>query len=256
MDAPQSVSLTTSDRVPIVCDYWPASEATVAYVVAHGFTGSGRIPRVRRIAAQLARTGAAVLALDFRGHGRSGGRSTLGDLEVHDLAAAVAFLRARALGAVVVVGWSMGASVALRYAGLGGDVDAVVSISSPGHWWERSTVPMRLVHWAAETRLGRLMTRLSTGTRLRSGGWVDLPESPVEVVAAIAPRPLLIVHGDADRYFPVRHGEALATAADCEFWMEAGMGHAESATTPELIERVDAWARCALDSTAAARLRP
>jgi fermentation-respiration switch protein FrsA (DUF1100 family) len=77
------------------------------------------------------------------------------------------------------------------------------------------------------------------------------------VVAAIAPRPLLIVHGDADHYFPIHHGEALAAAAaGSEFWMEAGMGHAESATTPALIERVDAWVRQALDSTVCPRLRP
>jgi uncharacterized protein len=249
----QLVTLSTSDGVAIVADHWPA-DSTLAYVVAHGFTGSGRARRVRRIASQLAERGATVLALDFRGHGRSGGHSTLGDVEVRDVAAAVAFLRAAGHARIALVGWSMGGSVVLRYAGLGGDADAVVSISSPGHWWERGTAPMRLVHWAAETRTGRLVTRLATGTRLRNFEWQQLPESPVEVVAAIAPRPLLIVHGDADRYFPLRHGEALAAAAgDAVFWTEAGMGHAESATTPALVGRVDAWVRQALD---AAALRP
>lgn len=250
MRTPQLVRLTTSDGVVIVGDHWPA-DSMLAYVVAHGFTGSSRAPRVRHIATQLARTGAAVLALDFRGHGRSGGHSTLGDLEVRDLAAAVAFLRAAGHTRIALVGWSMGGSVVLRYAGLGGDADAVVSISSPGHWWERSTVPMRLVHWAAETRVGRLATRVATRTRLGSGGWSRLPESPVEVVAGIAPRPLLIIHGDADRYFPLRHAQALAAAAaDAVFWTEAGMGHAESGTTPALVARVDAWVREVLEVAA------
>lgn len=253
MPPAQLVRLTTSDGVAIAADYWPA-DRTLAYVVAHGFTGSSRARRVQRIATQLVGTGAAVLALDFRGHGRSGGRSTLGDLEVRDLAAAVAFLRAAGYARIALVGWSMGGSVVLRYAGLGGDADAVVSISSPGHWWERGTARMRLVHWAAETHTGRLVTRIATRTRLRSNGWLRLPESPVEVVAAIAPRPLLIVHGDADRYFPLRHAEALAAAAaDAVFWAEPGMGHAESATTPALVGRVDAWVRQALDEAA---LRP
>jgi pimeloyl-ACP methyl ester carboxylesterase len=247
------VRLTTSDGVPIVADHWPA-DTELAYVVAHGFTGSSRVPRLRRIAAQFAGTGAAVLALDFRGHGRSGGHSTLGDLEVHDVAAAVAFLRACGHARIALVGWSMGGSVVLRHAGLGGDADAVVSISSPGHWWERGTVPMRLVHWAAETRSGRLATRIATRTRLGSSGWARLPESPVEVVAAIAPRPLLIVHGDADRYFPLGHAQALAAAAaGAVFWTEVGMGHAESATSPALVARVDAWVRQTLEVAA---LRP
>ena len=43
---------------------------------------------------------------------------------------------------------------------------------------------MRLVHWAAETRVGRLATRLMLRTRLASG-WAELPESPVEVVGRI-----------------------------------------------------------------------
>ena len=257
MDPARTVTLTTSDGVAIAGDYWPADGAGIAYVVAHGFTGSRSIPRVRRISIQLAGTAAAVLAFDFRGHGGSGGYSTVGDLEVHDLTAAVEFLRAEGHTHVAVLGWSMGGSVALRYAGLGGDVDAVVSVSSPGHWWERGTAPMRLVHWAAETRLGRLTTRLATHTRLGGTGWAELPQSPVEVVAAIAPRPLLIVHGDADRYFPIRHAEALVAAAGgtAEFWREQGMGHAESATTPALVERIDQWVRAALDSTATQRLR-
>jgi hypothetical protein len=37
------------------------------------------------------------------------------------------------------------------------------------------------------------------------------------------------------------------------FWAEAGMGHAESATTPAFVGRLDAWVRQALDSPA---LRP
>jgi pimeloyl-ACP methyl ester carboxylesterase len=252
----QTVIFTTSDGVPIVADHWPG--AGLAYVVAHGFTGSRRIPRVRRIATQLAASGAAVLALDFRGHGGSGGYSTAGHLEVRDLAAAVAFLRDEGHAAIATLGWSMGGSAVLRYAGLGGDVDAVVSVSSPGHWWERGTWPMRAVHWAVETRTGRLVTRLATRTRVASD-WPELPESPVEVVAAIAPRPLLIVHGDSDHYFPVRHAEALVAASGAEFWLEIGMGHAESATTPELVERIDAWVRAALpavDSTGTSCLRP
>ena len=248
MSQPEAVALTTSDGVRIVADYWAGSG--IAYAVAHGFTGSARRAEVRRICARLAATGAAVLAPDFRGHGRSGGYSTLGVREVRDLEAVVEFLRARGgHTAVAALGWSMGGSVVLRYAGLGGDADAVVSVSSPGHWWERGTKHMRQVHWAAETRAGRLATRLLLRTRL-STGWTELPESPVEVIGGIAPRPVLIVHGDADHYFPVRHAEVLAAAApNAEFWLEVGMGHAESGTTPELVDRLDSWARAKLGAT-------
>jgi pimeloyl-ACP methyl ester carboxylesterase len=216
-------------------------------VFAHGFTGSSRDRNILRIAAQVHAAGFGVLTLDLRGHGGSGGVSTVGVKEIADVAAAVRWMRAAGYHQVVVIGWSMGASVVLRYAGLGGDCDAVVSVSSPGHWYERGTPAMRLVHWVCETATGRLVCRLVRRVRLDPAGWPELPESPIEVVARVAPTPLLIVHGDADHYFPVRHAQLLASAApSAEVWIEAGMGHAESATGHELVERILAWVRAAL----------
>ena len=51
-----------------------------------------------------------------------------------------------------------------------------------------------------------------------------------ELAARIAPVPLLVVHGDADHYFPVEHAEHLFAAAGepKELWLEPGFGHAEN----------------------------
>jgi len=167
---------------------------------------------------------------------------------VHDLAAGAAFLRDNGVPTLAVLGWSMGGSIALRYAGLGGDADAIVSISSPGYWFERGTSPMRLIHWAVETRIGRVATRIATRTRLGEQ-WVELPESPVEVVGRIAPTPLLLVHGEQDNFFPRRHAEVLAAAAPhADLWVEADMGHAETSTSEALIDRIDDWVRSAVIS--------
>ncbi|MTE19705.1 alpha/beta fold hydrolase [Streptomyces sp. TRM43335] len=88
-----------------------------AIVVAHGFTGSLERPAVRR-ASQLFARHADVVTFSFRGHGRSGGRSTVGDREVLDLAAAVRWARSLGHSAVATVGFSMGGSVVLRHAAL------------------------------------------------------------------------------------------------------------------------------------------
>ncbi|MEV1054025.1 alpha/beta hydrolase [Streptomyces sp. NPDC049887] len=96
-----------------------AVDAGTAIVVAHGFTGSVDRPAVRRAARVLARR-AAVVTFSFRGHGRSGGYSTVGDREVLDLAAAVAWARSLGHRRVVTVGFSMGGSVVLRHAALYG----------------------------------------------------------------------------------------------------------------------------------------
>ena len=67
-----------------------------------------------------------------------------------------------------------------------------------------------------------------------------MPEAPHEVAGPIAPIPLLVVHGDADPYFPVEHAEQLyaAAAEPKELWVEPGFGHAENAASPELLNRI------------------
>ena len=242
MPAIPRIALTTSDGVQLSAAHWDAGGREVGCVVAHGFTGSSRKPHVQAICRELHTAGFGVLAPDLRGHGASDGACTAGADEPRDIDACVRWLRAQGYRRVAALGWSMGGSAVLRYAGLGGDADAVVSVSSPGEWFERGTRAMRLVHWMCEARTGRFATRVVRRTRIAETGWPRVPEAPGEVVGAIAPTPLLIVHGDADHYFPARHVEVLAAAAPgADVWLEAGMGHAETATSAELVARIAAW---------------
>src|SRR3954466_546040 len=59
-----------------------------AFVIGHGFTHSTNEPVTRAVLAAFAAHG-GVLAADFRGHGRSGGRSSVGRDETLDLDAVV-----------------------------------------------------------------------------------------------------------------------------------------------------------------------
>ncbi|MEV0676688.1 alpha/beta fold hydrolase [Actinosynnema sp. NPDC050436] len=213
----------------------------LAFVVGHGFTNHVRKPFVSRVLTRLARHG-GVVALDFRGHGRSAGLSSVGDDEVHDLAAGVSLARSHGYRRVVTVGFSMGASIALRHAALHHDrPDAVAAVSSPSRWWVRDTAPMRRVHWLLEQPHGRLAAR-ALGVRL-GPPWRTTPPSPLEVVHRIAPTPLLIVHGEQDHYFGPAHARALHRAAGGTgtLWVEPGVRHAESAMTPALVDRIASW---------------
>ncbi|MFI1017927.1 alpha/beta hydrolase [Streptomyces sp. NPDC020965] len=250
-------TLTTSDGVRIEALYQPCTRgrAGTAIVVAHGFTGSVDRPALRRAAQVFARY-ADVVTFSFRGHGRSGGRSTVGDREVLDLAAAVAWARARGHRRVVTVGFSMGGSVVLRHAATHGGppeaegrtpgaiearTDAVVAVSAPARWYYRGTAPMRRVHWVITRPLGRAVGRYGLRTRIHTREWDPVPLSPVEAVPLIAPTPLLIVHGDRDPYFPLDHPRTLAAAGPAELWLEAGMGHAENAADGDLLARIARW---------------
>ncbi|MFE2043630.1 alpha/beta hydrolase [Streptomyces sp. NPDC059477] len=232
------------ERGHVVYDTLTSPSGQIAFVVAHGFTGDVDKPHVRRIARALRRYG-AVVTFSFRGHGASGGRSTVGDREVLDLAAAVAWAREQGHARVVTVGFSMGGSVVLRHGALHArESAAVVSVSAPARWYYRGTAPMRRVHWLVTRPEGRLVSRYGLRTRIQNGGWDPVPVSPVEAVPRIAPTPLLIVHGDRDGYFPVDHPRMLAAAAGDhgELWLEGGMGHAEHAAADELLARIGHWA--------------
>jgi pimeloyl-ACP methyl ester carboxylesterase len=193
---PKAVTLVTEDGVPIEAVHVPG-DRQVAFVVAHGFTLYWSQNASWQVARRLNRYG-GVIAFDFRGHGRSGGKSTLGDKEIQDLDVAIRYARELGYERVVAVGFSMGASIVLRHAGLLGGVDAVVSVSSPGRWYYRGTPAMRRVHWAVEKRLGRLVARMVLHTRISGGRWDVVPVPPADAAAKIAPTPLLIVHGDKD----------------------------------------------------------
>nr|WP_258396315.1 alpha/beta hydrolase [Streptomyces sp. Amel2xB2] len=117
--------MRASDGVRIEAAYDPyegagsyeGGAAPCAIVLAHGFTGSVDRPAVRRAARVFAQYG-GVVSFSFRGHGSSGGHSTVGDREVLDLAAAVAWARSLGHGRVATVGFSMGGSVVVRHGAL------------------------------------------------------------------------------------------------------------------------------------------
>jgi pimeloyl-ACP methyl ester carboxylesterase len=245
---PKARTLVTDDGVPIDAVHLPGGRE-LAIIMAHGFTLSWSRHYVWRVATWLNRSG-GVVTFDFRGHGRSGGLSTMGDREIRDLDVAVAYARELGYRRVAAVGFSMGASVVVRYAGLVGGLDAAVSVSGPGRWYYRGTLPMRRVHWAVERRAGRLITRTWLKTRVSPDRWNPVPVSPAEAAARVAPTPFLVVHGDQDVFFPVEHAHQLYAAArdPKELWVVPGFGHAERGVDVGLTDRIGRWVQQAAKS--------
>lgn len=251
-------TLQTADGERLAAEWFPgpsssasAAGLTPCVVLAHGFSGSTARPALRQVAAALS-AHATVLAYDARGHGASTGRTTLGDLEVLDVDAAVSAARDRGHCSVVTCGWSMGGAAVLRHAALRGlpvagrpvlsPPDAVVAVSTTSRWSVRATATgrMRRLHRVVETRSGRAYARRVMRTRVSDAGWDPLPAAPLDLVGRVAPLPLLLVHGDSDPYFPLEHPQALLAAAGepCELWIEPGFAHAETAASPELLDRL------------------
>jgi pimeloyl-ACP methyl ester carboxylesterase len=244
-------TLTSPDGLRLSAAHLPGDSDT-AIVVAHGFGGSWRQERVLRVMEHLGEH-AGVIGVDQRGHGRSEGATTLAHDEPLDIEAATAWARDLGYQRVVTVGFSMGGAVVVRHAALiprssvARGTDAVVCVSAPAFWFYRGTPPMRWLHRAVMNPAGRAYLRAAMGTRVDPTPWPEPPPMPpVTAVAHARERgvPVLVVHGDADAFFPLDHPQALAQAAPgVESWVEPGFGHAEGAISVDLLRRIGTWAR-------------
>ena len=271
------------DRAPTVYRLLPTADAEIlatafldhgslvglagrppAVVLVPGFSAKIRQPAVRSVAEGL-RWHAGVIMIETRGHGRSTGACTFGDREVFDVDAAVGEARRLGYERVVTVGWSMGGAAVIRHAALArGEVpvgrrrlrnppDAVVAVSATSRWFVRETAPLRRILWMAETRVGRVVARTVFGVRIPSPPWppaaAEQPAAPIDLVAQVAPTPMLIVHGDLDGYFTLDHPRALAEAAgpSARLWIVPGFGHAEAGVVPGLVDQIGRYLPILLD---------
>ena len=236
------VRLAAEDGVALVATWLPGPSGDApAVVLAHGFAAHRRKPAYARLADALT-TYAHVLALDLRGHGHSGGHTTLGDREALDVAGAVGWLHDRGHDRVVLVGASMGATSVLHALSRGTPADAAVVISAPAQLEEDpATEAMQRLkrHW--ESRWSRVGLRVGLGVRVVPPVRWRHPGHPEDFAGSVDV-PLLVVHGSDDAYFPVRDAEVLAAAAPrARLWVEPdGFGHAEDGFSAAFAGRLGA----------------
>lgn len=224
----ESVSFTTSDAVKLAG--WlikpvPRRQRSPAIILCHG-VGANRSD-FTALAAALANRGYFALTFDFRAHGEStGGRTSLGYHEQKDIAAALAFLRARPgidTGRIGIYGFSMGAASAILAAARQPGFAAVVA-DSPF-----ATLPD--LARSVITRSYRLpsfpflhLTLLGYDLYFQTDA---NKVSPVSAIAGLSPVPVLIIAGDSDELIPVENGRRLYGAArePKELWIIPGAGH-------------------------------
>jgi pimeloyl-ACP methyl ester carboxylesterase len=235
-----AVDLVTTDGVHLCGRHWePTSRRGPSVVLVHGFAASSADSKVVAVAEALAARGHAVMSVDSRGHGGSGGAATLGDAERLDVAAAVA---AAGPDPVVIVGASMGAIGALRHAvATGGTpVVGIVTVSCPARWKlplnARGVLSAALTH----TPPGRWLARRYLGVRIAEPG--PRPAPPLDLVPEVG-RPLALIHGRADPFIPAADAELLHAAASEPKRLELvdGMGHAFEAESIEPVVAAVEW---------------
>jgi dipeptidyl aminopeptidase/acylaminoacyl peptidase len=221
----EHVWLTASDGTRLAAWYVPCPGARAAVILCHGYSTNRQA--MLDLIPPLHRAGFHVLAFDFRALGESEGAvCTLGRQERLDVLAAVDYLMTQPevdpdrIGAL---GWSMGAAACLMAAAESRDLRAVVADSS-----------FARLDGMAEERLRPLprfvrdpLARSSRDWAERFSGYAAAEVVPVAAVGRMAPRPLLIIHGEQDRLIPVAQARMLyaSAPAPCELWTVPGARH-------------------------------
>ncbi len=190
-----------------------------------------------RVSAALVQHGFAVLALDLRGNGESApAPRSLGEFEQRDIR--------------VIGGWgmSLGASTLLLAAAAEPAIRAIVSDSAFADAaavvrsrWEQQRLPSWLLPGAL------LAGQLLYGVNYDQA-------RPVAVVAQIAPRPILFIHGTADSSVPIANMDHLVAAASqppnahVQTWKVPGAQHVQafSLTPDAYVQRMVAFYQSAL----------
>jgi dipeptidyl aminopeptidase/acylaminoacyl peptidase len=233
----ESLEARTRDGLALISWYLPGTRPA-AVVVSGGHRG--RAGDVLGISAALQRAGFHVVVHGWRGTpGSDPAAHTLGVYERRDLEAAIDAVEAR-IGDVPVglLGYSLGGAVSLVEAADDPRVRAVVADSAFAD-------PLGVLSDGVERVLrvpGAVLTVPVAAWLARRTGAHLSDFSPLAAVARIAPRPLLLIHGDRDDAVPVRHAHRLFDAAGepKELWLVPGAGHVNAyfADRQEYLEKV------------------
>ena len=214
----EEVAFRTPDGL-VLRGWWlehPDPQRTVVALAGH----NGARHHALGIGAVLWHRGANVLLFDNRGRGSSDGdRGSLGYFETLDASAAVGYALSRSDKPLGLLGFSMGAAVAVMVAARDARVGAVVA-DSP---------------FASQRGLLRSHLRRYLGPA--AGALVKLSErflpydmeevEPIREVAGISPRTCLFIHGELDETTDPHDSRKLYEAAGepKELWLLDGVDH-------------------------------
>lgn len=199
------IKLQTEDGVNLAAWFVPSqAPSKAAIILLHGYPADKGDILPSRIFLQKHFN---LLFLDFRYFGESEGSfSTIGNTEVHDVNAAVIYLKNKGYKEIGVWGFSLGGAVALMAAAKNPNIKAVVAEASFATLNKLSTSYYRIPLF--NYILGYL-TRLWGILFLQ----MDAKEvSPLAVIANIKV-PTLIIHSKVDPVISIDHAYALQKAA-------------------------------------------
>lgn len=218
------VWIDSADSVRLHALFLPATASPRGAVLFLHGNAENLSSHVRAVTT-LPAAGYTVLVPDYRGFGQSAGRADVAGSHA-DAAAALAWLRHHHPDLpLVVYGQSLGASVAIR---LVADAE------------DRSGIRAVVADSGFASYRGLAREKLASAWLTWPLQWLAIPLisdrfAAVDRVGALAPIPLLLIHGERDPVVPVSHAEALyrAAAPPRTLWRIPEAGHIDGLRRPE-----------------------
>ena len=218
----EPVSFSTTDGLTLRGWWFPQPDTDRVVIATTGHKGAKT--DMLGIGSGLWRAGNNVLLFDYRGCGESDPAPlSVGFYEQGDVRAALDYARERVPDARLgLIGFSMGGALAILIAATDPSVRGVIADSAyatlagvVGSAYGRYRVPNRPFLAISDRYNG-----------WRYGYRYDALR-PIDAVAAVSPRPLLIIHGTQDSVTPVAHAYQLYAAAGepKELWIAEGAHH-------------------------------
>ncbi len=192
------------------------------------------------LAVMLRDRGWNALLFHYRGCWGSAGRYDLRTIPL-DVRAAAAFLAGCPLvdpGRIAVVGHSLGGWAAILAAAADPGLRAVAVYGAAA----RLGSSLALSPEQVENEFTRFLAT-TPGEFAASARWAAERMDPLEAVAAISPRPLLVVHGTADAWVPVQQARDLRERAGptCRYVEVDGANHSFAWHRAGLRELIASW---------------
>jgi pimeloyl-ACP methyl ester carboxylesterase len=207
--APEHRRVSSADGVQIAYTLW-RGRGPELLVVAPGFWRARDGREILFLAAHFLRAGYSVAALDFRGHGESGGAYTFGTREPLDLASVLEDLTGSlGFARFALLGFSLGGSIALRTlaAGLELPCRALAIVSSP-----TAAADVRPRPWRSGAARQVSLRQALRMPRMAPRSLFERQPGAAEAISRLT-MPKLIVTIERDWLVDPSHGRRLAAAA-------------------------------------------
>jgi len=175
-----------------------------------------------------------IFTFDFRDSGESDGTvDTVGYLEQRDLEGAFDYIKSRPQDEgrhIGFLGYSMGAAVSLLVAANESGVEAVVADSSFANLQQYLEANLSKYSHLSYFPFTPVMEWLSVPLT----GFDPSKVQPIKSIARISPRPILLIHGEADTQISIDNSRQLFAAAhnpNAQLWTVPNADHVQSYKT-------------------------